>query len=241
MLSACFAPSSALPTSASVVECPFRLDSTTLSNASTFATRPRVRSVTSRPTCSTAPPGIWRFCACSARTAADAVSSWASSFSGSSQMFTWRSRPPTRLTWPTPLIDSIWRRSDLSANSVISRSGRAAESAIARTGEESGSNLSTTGVSISSGRSLRTPFTRSRTSWAATSLSFSRMNLTVTRETPSTVVDWSWSIPLIVLTASSILSVTSVSSSSGAAPSMRVVTVTVGKSTVGNRSTPSRK
>src|SRR4029453_12741024 len=46
-------------------------------------------------------------------------------------------------------------------------------------------------------------------------------------------------MPLIVLTASSTLSVTSLSTCSGAAPGRRVVTVTVGKSTVGRRATPS--
>ena len=46
-------------------------------------------------------------------------------------------------------------------------------------------------------------------------------------------------MPLIVLTASSILSVISVSTSSGAAPGRRVVTTTVGKSTFGKRSRPS--
>src|SRR5262245_25175247 len=46
-------------------------------------------------------------------------------------------------------------------------------------------------------------------------------------------------MPLMVLTASSTLSVTSVSTCSGAAPGRRVVTVTVGKSTCGSRSTPS--
>src|SRR5688572_30034579 len=46
-------------------------------------------------------------------------------------------------------------------------------------------------------------------------------------------------MPLIVLTASSTLSVTSLSTCSGAAPGRRVVTVTVGKSTCGRRSMPS--
>src|SRR4030095_10703621 len=46
-------------------------------------------------------------------------------------------------------------------------------------------------------------------------------------------------MPLMVLTASSTLSVTSLSTCSGAAPGKRVVTVTVGKSTCGSRSTPS--
>ena len=46
-------------------------------------------------------------------------------------------------------------------------------------------------------------------------------------------------MPLIVLTASSILSVISLSICSGAAPGSRVVTVIVGMSTFGTRSTPS--
>ena len=61
----------------------------------------------------------------------------------------------------------------------------------------------------------------------------------MTCETPSDEVERSSSMPLIVLTASSILSVISVSISSGAAPGRRVVTTTVGKSTFGKRSTPS--
>ena len=61
----------------------------------------------------------------------------------------------------------------------------------------------------------------------------------MTCETPSDEFERSSSIPLIVLTASSILSVTSVSTSSGAAPGSLVTTTTVGKSTFGNRSSPS--
>ena len=48
-------------------------------------------------------------------------------------------------------------------------------------------------------------------------------------------------MPLIVLTASSIFSVMLVSISSGAEPVSRVVMVMVGKSTLGNRSTPREK
>jgi hypothetical protein len=62
-----------------------------------------------------------------------------------------------------------------------------------------------------------------------------------TCEAPSVDTLRSSSMPAIVLTARSILSVISVSISSGAAPSWRVVTEMVGKSTLGNRSTPSRK
>jgi hypothetical protein len=52
----------------------------------------------------------------------------------------------------------------------------------------------------------RMRLTRSRTSCAATSTSFSSRNEMTTVETPSEEVDRSSSIPLIVLTASSILS-----------------------------------
>ena len=45
-------------------------------------------------------------------------------------------------------------------------------------------------------------------------------------------------MPLVVLTASSILSVISVSTSSGAEPVSRVVTVMMGKSILGKRSRP---
>ena len=61
-----------------------------------------------------------------------------------------------------------------------------------------------------------------------------------TCETPSDEIETSWSMPLIVLTASSILSVTSVSISSGAAPTSTVLTVTNGRSIFGKRSTPRR-
>ena len=60
-----------------------------------------------------------------------------------------------------------------------------------------------------------------------------------TCETPSTDVERNSSMPLIVLTAASTLSVTSVSISRGLAPWLTTVTVIVGKSIFGNRSTPS--
>jgi len=61
----------------------------------------------------------------------------------------------------------------------------------------------------------------------------------MTTETFSDENDVSSLMPLIVLTASSILSVSSVSISSGAAPGSTVVTMTNGNSTLGKRSTPS--
>ena len=48
-------------------------------------------------------------------------------------------------------------------------------------------------------------------------------------------------MPATVLTARSTLSVISVSTSSGAAPGWRIVTETMGNSTLGNRSTPRLK
>ncbi len=89
------------------------------------------------------------------------------------------------------------------------------------------------GWSMSRGSSARTRLTLSRTSWAPTSAFFSRMNVTKICEMPSADTDCSSSIPAIVLMDSSILSVTSVSTSSGAAPGRRVTTATVGKSTFG--------
>ena len=61
----------------------------------------------------------------------------------------------------------------------------------------------------------------------------------ITCEMPSDDTDRSSSMPLMVLTASSILSVISVSICSGAAPGCTVVIRTVGKSILGKRSTPS--
>jgi hypothetical protein len=69
----------------------------------------------------------------------------------------------------------------------------------------------------------------------------SSRNWTKTCETPSTEVERSSSMPLMVLTAASILSVTSVSISRGLAPGLTTVIVIVGKSIFGNRSTPSEK
>src|SRR5688572_15226757 len=123
----------------------------------------------------------------------------------------------------------------------MSRIGLSAETASVITGAESGSNFSTVGCSMLRGRSGSTRFTRSRTSCDATSTSFSSRNETMTVETPSDDVERSSSMPLIVLTASSILSEISVSTSSGAAPGSRVVTTTVGKSTFGKRSSPRRE
>ena len=66
----------------------------------------------------------------------------------------------------------------------------------------------------------------------------SRTNSTVTRESPSVLLEVMLFTPLIVLTAPSILSVMSTSMTSGLAPLRCVEIVTIGKSTFGKRSTP---
>jgi hypothetical protein len=78
----------------------------------------------------------------------------------------------------------------------------------------------------------------SRTSCAAMSPFFERSNVTTTWETPSVDRDCSESIPEMVFTAPSILSVTSLSISRGAEPARRVVMTTTGMSTFGYSSTP---
>src|SRR5260221_13948678 len=68
---------------------------------------------------------------------------------------------------------------------------------------------------------------------------FSKENGTATSEVPSFDREFSSSMPEMVLIAPSILSVTSVSISSGAAPGSLVVTMITGKSMLGNSSSPS--
>ena len=70
------------------------------------------------------------------------------------------------------------------------------------------------------GSSGSTPLTLSRTSCAATSVSFSSRNADDDVREPSDEIERSSSMPLMVLTASSILSVISVSICSGAAPGL---------------------
>src|SRR5690606_7627197 len=98
--------------------------------------------------------------------------------------------------------------------------------------------LSTVGCSAVTGRFGIMVWTFCWTSLNATSTSFSRTNWTNTRDAPSIEDERSSSIPLMVLTASSTFSVISVSISSGDAPGLITVTVSVGKSIFGNRSTP---
>ena len=186
------------------------------------------------------PPGTSTFCVCSARATSLTVRFCARSSSAFSQRLICRLRPPMTSTWPTPSELSSCRRRTLSAYSVISRSGFCAVTATVSTGDAVGSSFSTVGWITVRGSSGMTRLTLSRTSCAATFASFSSTNETTTCDTPSDEFDVSVSMPLMVLTASSILSVTSVSTCSGAAPGRRVVIATDGMSTFGKRSTPSR-
>ena len=67
------------------------------------------------------PPGMAMFCVPRARWTSLAESEAAASLTGSIQTLIWRLRPPRIVTWPTPLMLSIWRRTRLSASSVTSR------------------------------------------------------------------------------------------------------------------------
>src|SRR5215212_1972331 len=142
-------------------------------------------------------------------------------------------------TLPTPFKDSMRSLMSLSAMSVTSRRLLPAETAMRTTGAASVSSFWMMGSSAVSGRLPRMSPTLSRTSCAATSTFLSRRKVMKTCETPSTEVERSSSMPLMVLTAASTLSVTSVSISRGPAPGLTTVTVMVGRSIFGKRSTPS--
>jgi hypothetical protein len=86
-----------------------------------------------------------------------------------------------------------------------------------RTGEASGSAFWICGGRIEVGRS-RIVAMRSRISWAATSGFLSRSNWAKTSDAPSDEIDDRVSMPDTVLTAASILSVTSSSTEVGDAP-----------------------
>src|SRR6266550_153844 len=200
--------------------------------------RPIVRTVNSRWPDSMRPPGNSMFCSLIAVAMSAAVTLKARILSGSTQTSTSRKRPPTISTFPTPSIDSISRLIPLSAMSVTSRKLRGAETAMRKTGVAAVSSFCTIGTSAVSGRLLTIRSTLLRTSEAATSAFFSSTKFTKTCETPSTDVERNSSMPLMVLTAPSTLSVISVSISCGDAPGLTTVIVIVGRSIFGNRSTP---
>src|SRR5262249_57135391 len=88
---------------------------------------------------------------------------------------------------------------------------------------------------------LRTALaTLSRTSWAATSIWRFRLNVTMMMAVPGPQIERSSLIPWIVLICSSSRWASCVSVSSMEAPGSSTRTLTVGRSTAGKRSTPSR-
>jgi hypothetical protein len=105
-------------------------------------------------------------------------------------------------------------------------------------GEASRSCFCTTGGSMSGGRRFITPATASRTSCDATLMFWSSRNVMISIETPSLLIDRSSSMPATVATASSSTCVTSDSTSAEAAPGYIVMTRSVGRSMLGNRSIP---
>ena len=94
------------------------------------------------------------------------------------------------------------------------------------------SSLETSGVFASFGKI--TAATLSRTSFVASLMSRSKKNFTITTETPSEEVEVMESIPPILESASSILSVTCDSMVLDSAPGYTVCIVTIGKSIFGN-------
>src|ERR1043165_5719219 len=98
-----------------------------------------------------------------------------------------------------------------------------------------------TGGVASSGRVRPSVLTRSRTSCVADSRLRSSLKVAITIAVPCPQTDLNSLIPSTVLTTSSFGCAMSDSTSSGAAPGNPTRTETVGRSTEGKRSTPSRK
>ena len=86
---------------------------------------------------------------------------------------------------------------------------------------------------MSRGKRRAATATRSRTSWAAVSMSRDRSNVMMTNDVPVPEIERSSVMPATVFTASSIGCVTVTSTSSGDAPYSSARTETVGKSTDG--------
>ena len=143
-------------------------------------------------------------------------------------------------TSPTPAERSSRGRTILSAISVSSRSARSPDTASVTTGAWSLSNLDTIGGRISRGRLRTAMATLSRTSWAATSICRLRAKVTMTMQVPGPEIERSSWMPWMVLICSSSRWATRVSTSSVEAPGSSTRTLTVGRSTAGKRSTPSR-
>ena len=210
-------------------------------NSATDCTRPRVRSVICCAPASTRPPGISAFCAWSARDTSVTVRFCACSRAGIQR--------DVDLALPAADDHDLADAADaleLAAQRLVGVFGDVANRLVGRDRERH--DRRGVGIELLDRRLLDRARQRRQDAVDAVA-HFLRRDVAVLLEqerdddveTPSEEVDLSSSMPLMVLTASSILSEISVSISSGAAPGSLVVTTTVGKSTFGKRSRPRRE
>ena len=150
-----------------------------------------------------------------------------------------RFRSPLYPTEPTSLTVSRSCFTRFSVISVISLGARGPYTANPKIGCASGSIFVICSGRVSRGNWLTICASLSRTSWVAASMSRSRVKVIVTREFPWSDDARSSSMPLIVLTASSMRFVIVVSISSALAPGRFAWTDTIGASVFGIRSRPS--
>ena len=203
-------------------------------------TRPRVRSVIDVAPCSTRPPGISAFCVCSAReTSVDGE------VVGAQAVGVERDVDLPRAAADDHDLADAADALELPAQRLVGVLGDVADRLLRRDRERQ--DRRRIGIELLDRRLVdRLRQQRQHAVDAVAHLLRGDVGVLLEQErdrspceTPSDEVERSSSMPLIVLTASSILSVISVSTSSGAAPGSRVVTTTVGKSTFGKRSRPS--
>ena len=200
--------------------------------------RPIVRSATSDGPATNDPPGTSMFWRVTALRTLSTDRPYALSRSAFSSSWISRLRSPIRLTDPTSFTVSSACFTFLSAISVSSFRSRGLYTAKLRIGAASGSIFWMFSGRVSRGNWLTTPASLSRTSWTAVSMSRSSVNVIVTRALPWSDDARSSSMPLIVLTASSMRLVICVSISSALAPGSIALTFTTGLSVFGIRSRP---
>ena len=213
------APSRTVATSASRMLRPARLATTSELKSLILPSRLSTRRLMSWPLARTRPAGVSRLSRLSASTTSLAASPSAWRRTGSRSMRTSRRLRPTSLTSPTPPT-CIRRFFTCWSARVDSATGVSVDEASARviTGSSLGLARLTVGGSTSRRRRPVTVATRSRTSCTATVGSVARSNSTTTVELPSNEYERMCLTPLMVLTASSIGRVTSLSTTTGEAP-----------------------
>ena len=141
-------------------------------------------------------------------------------WSGFTATVIWRSVPPTISTSPTPI--TVCRRffKVLSVQSVNSRRlTLSVPMAMLSMDSSIGLNSDTTGVSMSRSNVPPTAPTLSRTSCTDLAVSTSNSNSAITTDEPSNEYERMFLMPLMVFSASSIGLDTSLSTTSGEAPS----------------------